>query len=124
MSRLLIVDDEPRILSALKRCLRREDFEIETAENAAAARRVLETGTVDVVLSDHKMPGESGVELLAWVARTQPKTARILMSGWTGEIPEPALAAARLFEVIAKPWDEEALRETIRDALSEPAPRV
>ncbi len=124
MPRVLIVDDEPRILSALQRCLRREDFELETAENATVARRVLESSAVDVVLSDHKMPGESGVDLLGWIAKNQPQTMRILMSGWTGEISESALGAAELFEVIAKPWDEESLRQTIRDALAQRSARA
>ena len=53
---LLILDDESRILSALRRSLRREPYEILTAESVVEARRVLDAEVVDLVLSDHKMP--------------------------------------------------------------------
>ena len=61
---LLIGDDEPRILSALRRALRREGYEIVTAETAAEALRILDERPVDAILSDHKMPGMSGVQFL------------------------------------------------------------
>ncbi len=68
---LLIVDDEAQILSALKRTLRREGYEIVAVESAAAALRVLDERRVDAILSDHKMPGMSGVQLLERVAAAE-----------------------------------------------------
>ena len=76
---LLIVDDEARILSALKRSLRREDYEIVAVESAAAALRILDERRVDVVLSDHKMPGMSGLQLLARAAEMRPDVVRMLI---------------------------------------------
>ena len=117
MARVLIVDDEPRILSALRRCLRREDFEIETVEGPLAARDALAERDFALILSDYKMPGESGTDLLAFAAETYPETQRILMSGWTGEIAEEARERAKPFAVLSKPWDEALLRDTLRKAL-------
>jgi len=116
---LLLVDDEARILSALQRTLRREGHAIATAETAAEALAVLEDRDVALVLSDYKMPGASGAELLATVRRRSPGTRRVLLSGWSREIPEEELAAAAPHAVHAKPWDDEGLRASIRELLRE-----
>ena len=73
---LLIVDDEEQILSALKRALRREDYEIVVAETAAAALRILDERPVDAILSDQKMPGMSGVQLLTQAAQRRPEAVQ------------------------------------------------
>jgi len=112
------VDDEPRILSALRRMLRREGYEIATAGSAREALALLESQAVDLVLSDHRMPGTSGVELLCEVRRRWPATARMLLSGWVEEIPGGELAAADVACVHSKPWDDEQLKQAIRQALS------
>ena len=69
---LLIVDDEASILSALRRTLRREGWAIVTADSTAEALRVLEAQPVDAILSDQKMPGRSGLELLRHAAALRP----------------------------------------------------
>jgi CheY-like chemotaxis protein len=114
---LLIVDDETRILSALRRALRREGWDILTAETAAEALALLEGQAVDAILSDQKMPGMSGLELLAEAARRQPEIVRILITGWTEEVPRERLDALGVDALLPKPWDAEVLRETLRKAL-------
>jgi len=84
---LLLVDDESRILSALRRCLRREPYELISAETTSEALRLVETQPVDLVLSDHKMPGMTGIQLLARVAQLRPQAIRLLITGWTESIP-------------------------------------
>ena len=116
---VMLVDDEPRILSSLRRVLRREGYEILLATNGREALDELATRSVDVVISDHKMPGVSGVELLERIAHQWPSTARILLSGWSNEIPAKSLAAAKLGAVLTKPWEDEELKQTIRDALAD-----
>jgi DNA-binding NtrC family response regulator len=118
---LLVVDDEQRILSALKRTLRREGYEVLTAETAAEALRVLDERSVDVVLSDHKMPGMTGVQLLAEAARRRPKAARMLITGWTEEIPREELERLGICALITKPWDDARLKQTLRRALQSAA---
>ena len=92
---LLIVDDEARILSALRRALRREGYEIITAETAGEALRILDERPVDAILSDQKMPGMSGAQFLAEAARRRPAAARMLITGWTEEIPRERLEELR-----------------------------
>jgi two-component system NtrC family sensor kinase len=113
---VLLVDDDPRVLSALRRGLRREGFRIETAADGREALEKLEHAPVALVISDHKMPGMTGIELLQTVRRRWPETRRILMSGWTGEIPPAELDAADLYSVMGKPWDDAELRATARVA--------
>jgi len=62
---LLLVDDEPRILSALERALRREGYALEKADSVASALAILERRRFALILSDYKMPGRNGAELLA-----------------------------------------------------------
>jgi adenylate cyclase len=122
---LLIVDDEEQILSALKRALRREDYEIVAAESAAAALRILDERPVDAILSDQKMPGISGVQLLAKAAQRRPDAVRMLITGWTEEIPTERLREVGICAIVTKPWDDAKLKATLRQALGverEPSP--
>ena len=114
---LLIVDDEARILSALRRTLRREGYEIVTAETVADALRILDERPVDAILSDHKMPGMSGVEFLEEASRRRPDAARMIITGWTEEIPRAQLQEAGVCALVTKPWDDARLKATLRRAL-------
>src|SRR5438874_12410302 len=78
---VLVVDDEPYILSTLSVLLGNE-FEVLTAGSAEAAKTVFAERKVDMILSDQRMPGTSGVELLEWVRQSSPKTVRLLMTGF------------------------------------------
>ena len=118
---LLIVDDEVRILTALRRVLRSERYEILTAETPAEALRLLDERRVDLILSDHKMPGMSGLELLARASSKQPSAGRILITGWTEEVPPEELAAVGVRALLPKPWDNEDLKATLRAALASDA---
>ncbi len=114
---LLIVDDETQILSALRRSLRSEDYEIVTVDSGAAALRIVGERRVDAILSDHKMPGMSGVQLLARVAELRPDTVRMLITGWTHEIPAEQLEEVGIRALVTKPWDDAKLKATLRRVL-------
>lgn len=114
---LLIVDDEARILSALRRALRREGYEILTADTPAEALRTLDERSVDAVLSDHKMPGMSGDQLLREAARRRPDAARMLITGWTQELEPQRLEDLGVCALITKPWDDARLKATLRRVL-------
>jgi len=116
--RLLIVDDEVRILAALHRSLRRENYEIFTAESGADALKLLGDGPMDIILSDHMMPGMSGMELLAEAAQRQPEAVRLLITGWTEAVPRHQLETVGVFALIPKPWDDAQLKEIVSSAKS------
>jgi len=115
---LLVVDDEERILSALRRSLRREGWRVLTAGTPDEALRMLDEEPIDVVLSDHKMPRMSGLEVLEVAARRRPDAARILISGWPDEIPAERLAALGVHALVPKPWDDAELKRILRSALA------
>ena len=114
---VLLVDDDPRILSALRRTLRREGYELLLAETPEAALALLEQRSVDCVLSDHKMPRMTGLRLLERVALQHPAAGRLLITGWNAEIAEDELARSGVSRVLAKPWDDAELKRALHDAL-------
>ena len=115
---LLIVDDEEKILAALRRSLRREGYEIVTASTPREALRILDEHEVDGILSDLKMPGMSGVDLLRKAGRLQPNAARLLITGWAQAVTQAEVSSAGIEAVIAKPWEDAELKLALREALS------
>jgi len=115
---LLLVDDEVRILSALRRVLRREGYRLLTAETPEQALRILDEQAVDVIVTDQKMPGMSGLQLLAEAARRRPEARRLLITGWTEEVPREQIEALGIRAMIPKPWDDAELKATLRAQIS------
>ena len=114
---VLVVDDEPRIVSSLLRVLRREGYELLAAEKVADALWLAEQNPIDCVICDYKMPEMMGTELLELIARRRPHAARILLTGWPKEIDRDALERLRVHAVLAKPWDDGELKLALRKAL-------
>jgi len=117
MAKLLIVDDDSGVLSALKRSLRREGWNIVLADSPGKALSILDRGSVDLVLSDHKMPGMTGTELLAEVARRSPSTTRMLITGWSAAVSNEEVSEIGIKALIPKPWDDSELKSVLREHL-------
>ena len=115
MIRVLFVDDEAHILSGLQRMLRplRHEWAMAFAEGGTAALDVLAQAEFDVIVSDMRMPGMSGAQLLAEVQRRYPRTARVVLSGQSDEEHLQQLASIP-HEYLPKPCDTEKLKETVR----------
>lgn len=116
---VLLVDDEEHILSALRRSLRREGYQIVTAGSGAEALRILEERPVAAVVSDHKMPGMDGLALLARVARRWPAAARLMLTGWPGDLSRGELEGVGVAALLEKPWDDAELKSALRRALGD-----
>lgn len=114
---LLIVDDEPNILNALSRLLRREGFQILTANSPLDAFEHLAKQPVQVILSDQRMPDMSGTEFFARVRQLYPDTIRIVLTGYTDlDSVTGAINRGAIYKFLTKPWDDDQLREEIREA--------
>lgn len=129
MSRLLLVDDEPLVLKALRRVLslapivsngvsHRPEIDLFTEPEAALAKA--RHTAYDVVISDYRMPAMDGVELLTQFRSIQPNTVRIILSGHAdlnGLIG--AINQAGIDRFIAKPWNDSDLVSTVAEALTQ-----
>ena len=111
---VLFVDDEARILSAIQRALRREGYRILVAPSPERALQVLDAEPVDVLVTDQKMPGMSGLQLLERVAQRWPGVRRVLITGWPEEIPPERVATLEIRALLPKPWDDEELKRVLR----------
>jgi diguanylate cyclase (GGDEF)-like protein len=111
---VLLVDDEPAVLALLVGQLGHE-FEVRTACSADQARRMLSDRPADIVLTDLQLPDASGIQLLDWVHRHAPRTARVLLTG-TARVEDAADAinCCRVHRLVLKPWRTEDLLTTLR----------
>ncbi len=103
--RVLVVDDDPMVLDALDMILG-DHWEVFTAGSAAEGREVLERENIAVIVSDQRMPRESGVDLLSWALERSPDTIRILLTGYTDlDTVVQAINKGKVWYYIRKPWD-------------------
>lgn len=115
--RVLLVDDEPQVTEALAAALRRERFDIRTADSADAAIALLEQAEADVVVSDERMPGTSGCSFLAAVKRRWPRTMRVMLSGHADlHATMAAINQASVFRFLTKPCSPSDVAFCIRQA--------
>jgi response regulator RpfG family c-di-GMP phosphodiesterase len=115
---LLLVDDEPGILSSLRRLLRPAGYTIHTAESGQAGLAILEREPVDLVISDMRMPEMDGAKFLEHVRSRWPQTTRMLLTGYSDVSSTiAAINRGEIYRYIAKPWDDQELLLLVRDAL-------
>jgi diguanylate cyclase (GGDEF)-like protein len=113
---LLVVDDEAYILTTLAQLLAPE-FEVLTADSAEAAQEIFRSRSVDLILTDQKMPRMSGVQLLEWAREQSPRTVRLLMTG-LGDLEDAvqAINRGKVSRYLFKPWRADELLQILRDA--------
>ncbi len=118
--RLLCVDDEAYILNVVRRQLADVNIEIHCALTAADGLRLLtQLKSVEVVISDYRMPGMDGIEFLQQVSAICPSAACILLSGFTDVAAvQQSVASNYLFCSLRKPWRAEELRRVIKEAIA------
>lgn len=121
---ILFVDDEPSILSSLRRLFRPHGYRILLAESAAAGLEILRAEEVDLVVSDIRMPEMDGVSFLERVHARWPHVALILLTGYADiNSAVGAVSKKEIFCYISKPWDDDAIVQTVRAAFEQPRPR-
>lgn len=116
--RVLFVDDEQPILNSLKRLTRKQSFQCLFASSGAEALEIMKRETVDLVVSDMRMPEMSGHEFLAQVKQQYPDTVRYLLTGQSDlESTVSALNDGGISRFIHKPWDDEKFIDALKDGL-------
>lgn len=117
--RVLLVDDEELILAALRRVFRSRGYEVFSASSGSEGLQILQRETVDIVISDMRMPEMTGAQFLERVFSGWPDIKRILLTGYADV--DSAIAAVnrgKVWRYIAKPWDEEDLVLTVQQAVA------
>lgn len=114
--KILFVDDDALILSAVRRALSREGFEIHVCSEPLDVPRLLAELRVDIIVSDYMMPGCTGVELLSLVRRLHPRVTRIMMTGQADrDATIRAINEGAVSRYLEKPWDDAALKRTLHE---------
>jgi DNA-binding NtrC family response regulator len=115
--KILIVDDEPENLRVLERLLH-QDYGVLTAESGEQALRLLEQHDVALLITDQRMPGMTGIELLRKTVPLRPHMVRILLTGYTDvNALVEAVNCGCVYRYMTKPWSNDDLRLTVGRAL-------
>src|SRR3970282_2619863 len=100
--RLLFVDDEERVLNAMRRSFRRQ-FDLFLASHGAEALSIVKDKDIDVIVADHRMPKMTGVEVLTQVRTMSPRTVRILLTGYADlDAVEGSINDGEVFRFLTK----------------------
>ena len=119
--KVLYVDDEESNLRIFKDTFRR-DFDVQTVDSAEKALEILEYEVVDIVITDQRMPGMTGVELLKEINKrfTEIPPNRLILSGYSEDKDiKKAFDEYKLSKFVAKPWKYDELKEILNDAIKQ-----
>ncbi len=115
---ILIVDDEENVVNSLVRLLKQENYDILTARNAQEALDKLRTKSVSLVMTDQRMPGMTGLELLKETKQLYPETMRMVLTGFTDlDVVVKAINEGEVYRFVTKPWEDEGLKNIIRQVM-------
>lgn len=118
--RLLLVDDEPNVLSALRRIFHQENYDVVLCSHPLEALELLKKESFQVIISDYMMPDLNGGELLRQARALQPDMIRIMLTGHADvNAVVSAMKTGAVYKFILKPWNAEDLRITVGLALEQ-----
>jgi len=117
---ILCVDDEPNVLKSLRRLFRGSEYIVHLAESGAKGLAFLEQESIDLIISDMRMPHMDGAEFLAQAALKWPETVRILLTGYADiESTIAAVNQGKIYSYCSKPWEDDELKALIAKAIEE-----
>lgn len=116
---ILCVDDEVNVQNALRRALRKEPYETLFASSGEEALSILAEHEVDIVISDHLMPGMTGLELVRKIAARWPHILRFILTGHADlDMAIEAINRGEVYRFLTKPWENVDLKVNLRLAVS------
>lgn len=114
--KVLYVDDEVNNLHSFKATFRRT-FEVFIADSGTEGLQIFQENDIDVILTDQRMPGMTGIEFLMEVRKINPEPMRILLTGYSDiNAVIDAINKGQVYRYLNKPWQEEELKNTIESA--------
>ncbi len=115
---ILLVDDEANVLNSLKRLFMDSNIKIMTAMNAFDALDILKNNNISVIVSDNRMPGMTGIELLQNAKEVSPDSVRILITAYADmKSAIDAINEGEVYKFITKPWNDHDFKEIVFNAL-------
>ncbi len=117
---LLLVDDEPEVLHSIQDLLRL-DYRVLVCERGEDAVKILESdASIQVVMSDQRMPGMTGIEVLQHARRLRPEATRLIFTAWADiRAVIDSINQGHVFRYITKPWEPEELQQVVRQAVEQ-----
>jgi response regulator RpfG family c-di-GMP phosphodiesterase len=117
--KVLLVDDEASILNSLRRLLRGQPYDVLLATSGAQALEIMAQQSIDLVMSDARMPNMDGATLLAHIHQCYPDTTRIMLTGYADPtVIIKAINEGQIHRYISKPWHDEEMLLTLRQTLA------
>lgn len=118
MARIQLLDDEPHILKALQRVIRREGWEADVFTDAEEALVALGKNEYAVIVVDFQMPQINGVTYLQFARQTQPDAVRMVLTGHgDGPTMMKAINLAEVYRFLSKPWDDYEIVAALRSSI-------
>ncbi len=111
---VIVVDDDPQTLAAIRRLLNREPYDVITTDRPEQALEWMDRKSISLAISDQRMPEMDGDVFLEGVWKKSPRTARLLLTGYPEMIGQIPRSRRVLVRVMAKPWNDGILKRTIR----------
>ncbi len=118
--RLLIVEDEDTLCESLQRVFSREGYDVDRADSAESAFRLLEGKTYDLIITDIILPGISGIELLTKYRKTNPQQKVIIITAYASLATAVEAIKAGACDFILKPLMHDEMKKAVRKALDAP----
>ncbi len=122
--KVLVVDDDPAVRKSIDRVLSNKGYAVITAENGEEAMRKLNEEKYDLVYTDIRMPGMSGLDVAEQVKARKPWTPVVIITGYGTDAAQARAKAAGVSSFVHKPLSPEMIEDSARDALAAPAPQV
>ncbi len=120
--RLLIVEDEDTLCESLQRVFMREGYEVDRAEGAESAFKLLQHHSYDLIITDIILPGISGIELLAKYRKTNPSQKVIIITAYASLTTAVESIKAGACDFIIKPLMHDEMKKAVRKALDQKGP--
>jgi CheY-like chemotaxis protein len=120
---ILVVDDEPRVAFFLSKALEHadQDYEVSIAHSGEEALEIISRSSIDLLVTDLRMPGISGLELMRWVKNSSPKTRTILITAYGNDEVETEAHRLEAYSYITKPFSLDAFTQVAQEALRDMA---
>jgi len=119
-ARILLVDDEPNIIRALRRLFFDEEYQVYSASSGEEGLAILQSTEVDLIIADYRMSGMDGVEFFRRARKLQPDALRLILSGYAEvRVLTDAINEGNIYRFIFKPWNDDELKSTIQLAFEQ-----